>query len=78
MIKINKTSAEMSFYFMEFASLHAPIAFNMCFLDFSRYYSNMIFFLNNSRLYFNPIVVGLFYSTIFFGGGGKRAPLPNS
>ena len=38
---------------MEFASLHAPIAFNICFLDFSRYYNNMIIFLNNPRLYFN-------------------------
>ena len=58
MIKINKTSAEMSFfYFMEYACLHAPIAFNICFLDFSRYCSNMIIFLNNSRLYFddNPL-----------------------
>ena len=38
---------------MEFASLHAPIAFNMCFLHFSRHYNNMIIFLNNPRLYFN-------------------------
>ena len=38
---------------MELASLHAPIAFSICFLDFSRYYSNIIIFLNNSRLYFN-------------------------
>ena len=35
---------------MEFASLHAPIVFNICFLDFSRYYSNIIILLNNSRL----------------------------
>ena len=33
---------------MEF--LHAPIVFNICFLDSSRYYSNIIIFLNNSRL----------------------------
>ena len=38
---------------MEFASLHAPIVFNLCFLDSSRYYSNIIIFLNNSRLYFD-------------------------
>ena len=38
---------------MEFASLHAPIAFNICFLDFSWYFSNIIMFLNNSRLYFD-------------------------
>ena len=38
---------------MEFTSLHAPIAFNICFLDFSRYFSNIIIFLSNSRLYFN-------------------------
>ena len=38
---------------MELASLPAPIAFNTCFLDFSRYYSNIIIFLNNSRLYFD-------------------------
>ena len=53
MIKINETSAEMSFYFMEFASLHAPIYFNICCLDFSRYYNNIIIFLNNPRLYSN-------------------------
>ena len=38
---------------MEFASLHAPIASNICFLDFSRHYNNIIIFLNNPRLYFN-------------------------
>ena len=38
---------------MEFASLYALIAFNLCFLDFSRHYSNIIIFLNNSRLYFD-------------------------
>ena len=38
---------------MEFVSLHAPIVFNICFVDSSRYYSNMIIFLNNSRLYSN-------------------------
>ena len=27
---------------------------------------------------FNPIVVGLFDSTILVGGGGKKPPLPNS
>ena len=53
MIKINNIPAEISFLFMEFASSHAPIAFNICFLDFSRYYSNTIIFLNNSRLYFD-------------------------
>ena len=36
---------------MKFASLYALIAFNLCFLDFSRYYSNIIICLNNSRLY---------------------------
>ena len=36
---------------MEFASLHATIVFNICFMDSSRYYSNVIIFLNNSRLY---------------------------
>ena len=38
---------------MELTSLHAPIAFNVCFLDFLRYYNNKIIFLNNPRLYFN-------------------------
>ena len=38
---------------MEFASLYVLIAFNLCFLDFSRYYSNIDIFLNNSRLYFD-------------------------
>ena len=38
---------------MEFASLHAPVAFNICFLDFSRYYNNIVSFLNNPRSYFN-------------------------
>ena len=38
---------------MEFASLHARIVFNTCFLDSSRYYSDMIIFLDNSRLYSN-------------------------
>ena len=38
---------------MEFASLYALIAFNLCFLEFSRYYRNIIIFLNNSRLYFD-------------------------
>ena len=39
---------------MEFASLlYDLIAFNICFLDFSRYYNNVIIFLNNPRLYFN-------------------------
>ena len=38
---------------MEFASLYALIAFNLCFLDFSRHYSNIIIFLNNLRLYFD-------------------------
>ena len=38
---------------MEFVSLLAPIVFNICFLDSSRYYSNTIIFLNNSRLYSN-------------------------
>ena len=38
---------------MEFTSLHAAIDFNICSFDFSRYYSNIIIFLNNSRLYFN-------------------------
>ena len=51
--KINKTSEEMSFFFMEFASLLAPIVFNVCFFDSSRYYSNMIVFLDNSRFYSN-------------------------
>ena len=37
---------------MEFTSLQAPKAFDLCFLDFSRYYSKIIIFLNNSRLYF--------------------------
>ena len=38
---------------MEYASLHALIVFNTFFLDFSRYCSKMIIFLNNSRLYFD-------------------------
>ena len=38
---------------MEFASLYAPIAFIICLLAFSRYYSNIIIFLNISRLYFD-------------------------
>ena len=38
---------------MEFTSLHAPIAFTVCFLDFPRYYGNVIIFLNESTLYFN-------------------------
>ena len=38
---------------MEFASLHAPIVFNICFLDSSRYYCNIGIFLNNSMLYSN-------------------------
>ena len=52
MIKINNTSAVMSF-FVEYASLNAPLAFNICFLNFSRYYSNINIFLDNSRFYFN-------------------------
>ena len=64
---------------MEFASLHAPIVFNICFLDSSRYYSNMIIFLNNSRLYSNenrltktslPFVVifnGIVHSLVLLG-----------
>ena len=53
MIKINESFAEKSFYFMEFASLHAPIAFNICCLAFSRCYNDIIIFLNNPRLYSN-------------------------
>ena len=50
MIKIDKTCAEMSFLLY---GIYNPIAFNRCFLDFSRYYNNIVIFLNNPGLYFN-------------------------
>ena len=53
MIKFNNTFQKSAFYLMAFAFLYALIAFNICFLDFSRYYRNIIIFLNNSRLYFD-------------------------
>ena len=54
---------------MEFASLHAPITFNICFLDFSRYYNNIIIFLNNPRLYFNNRLTKISLSFMVLSNG---------
>ena len=60
---------------MEFASLHAPIASNICFLDFSRYYNNIIIFLNNPRLYFNDNRLTKISFSLFVLSNGVVHPL---
>ena len=79
MIKINNNFRNELFILWNLHPLYALIAFNLCFLDFSRYYSNIIIFLNNSRLYFDdnrltkvslPFIVisnGIVHPLVLFG-----------
>ena len=60
---------------MKFVSLYALIAFNLCFLDFSRYYSNIIIFLNNSRLYFDDNRLTEIYLPFIVISNGIAHPL---
>ena len=60
-----------------FENSPSKIAFRNSFKSVTRMNGNMLV-LSQVAVFFNPIVVGLFDSTILVGGGAKKPPLSNS